>query len=186
MVGARLATLDTKELESFSYRSGGNRHYWRSRLNNPSSGQSGGMGSKMIYSQWFLGVPVITTLGVGMLQVVTSMVVPPSGIVVNSLTFTNAPTPTIIQDREIKAKNKILAQWSASIVSDGEEVCHGSGSWNYPSGSAAIPIEFDEWVGEEGCWNSLPVNVTLQACAKYEWGDGEDTEACSFGFRKEE
>lgn len=140
----------------------------------------------MIYSQWLLGVPFITTVGVAGLQVLTSMIVPPSGIVINSLTFTNAPQPTIIQDRHIKAKNKILAQWTASIVLDGDEVCHGSGSWNYPAGDVAVPIEFDRWVGDKGCWNSLPVNVTLQACAKYEWGDGENAEACSFGFMKEE
>lgn len=140
----------------------------------------------MMYTPYVIGIPFITALGVAGLQIATETLNPKSGIEIHSLNFTNAPEPSISQNRTVYAKNKIVAQWSATIRAEGEFVCKGGGAWNYPAGTASPIIPIDQWVGEAGCWESLPVDVTLQACAKYEWGDGVFTEACTLGFRKVE
>ena len=140
----------------------------------------------MMWSQYVLGVPALTAAGLAALKFVTAAVVPMSGIEVHSLAFVNDPTPAIVQDRTVHASSRLVAIWSAQITADGVHVCDGSGSWPYPAGHKAPTIALNEWVGHEGCWERLPVNVTLQACAKYEWGDGQSTEACTLGFRKVE
>jgi len=140
----------------------------------------------MIYSQYFLGAPFVAAIGLAAMNFVEETIDPGPGIVVHSLIFSNDPTPQIIQDRTVYAQNKIIATWSAKITAAGAEACDGAGSWGYPAGHKTPAMGVDEWVGESGCWGRLPVDVTLQACAVYEWGDGQRTEACSLGFRKVE
>ena len=140
----------------------------------------------MMWSQYILGVPALTAAGLAALKFVTAAVVPVSGIEVHSLTFTNDPRPAIVQDRTVHASSRLVAKWSAQITSNGDLICVGGDYWPYPAGHETPTIDVDEWVGDSGCWARLPVNVTLQACAKYEWGDGESTAACTIGFRKEE
>lgn len=140
----------------------------------------------MIYSQYFLGAPLLAAIGLGAMNFVEETIDPGPGIVVHSLTFTNDPSPAIVQDRTVYAQSKIIATWVAKITAGGAEVCEGHGAWPYPAGRKTPTMKIDEWVGESGCWGRLPVDVTLQACAVYEWGDGKKTEACSLGFRKVE
>ena len=180
-----MASIDTSELEG-----AGNRR--RSYPANRGPGYAGpairksGEGVGVIYSQYILGVPFLVGIGLAALDVATEYVHPTVGIEVHQLQFTNADGPAIAQSRTVHAQSKIVAQWSAVIREDGEIACKGGGSWNYPAGTASPVIPIDDWVGDKGCWERLRPDAILQACAKYEWGDGEHSEACTLGFRKVE
>ena len=139
----------------------------------------------MISSQYLVGVPMVTAGFLAAMKFVGSLVDPGSGIAVNSLTFVNAPAPAIVQDRMVYAKTALYAGWEAVLAVDGKPICEGAGSWSYPAGHKSPIILIDDWVDDKGCWERLPVGVTIQACAKYKWGDGERTEACTLGFKKE-
>ncbi|MGB1390304.1 MAG: hypothetical protein ACPG61_15610 [Paracoccaceae bacterium] len=138
----------------------------------------------MISSQYFVGVPFVTAGFLAAMKFVGSLVDPGTAIVIHSLTFTNDPEPAIVQDRTVLAKNALFAGWSAEITANGELECEGGGSWSYSAGHKTPTLPIDAWVGERGCWDKLPVDVSLQACATYRWGDGEHTKACALAFRK--
>ncbi|WP_439150786.1 hypothetical protein [Sulfitobacter sp.] len=136
-------------------------------------------------SQYIVGVPVLTAAFLGAMEFFGSVIDPGVGIEIHSLTFTNAPRPVIVQDRTVVAEHTLFAGWEAKITIDGKAVCDGRGAWAYAAGHITAPVPFDEWVGEQGCWEKLPKDITMQACAEYKWGDGEEEKACSIGFRKE-
>lgn len=140
----------------------------------------------MMHTPYAIGVSFLTFLGVSVINIADTAIAPATGIQVHSLSFTNDPAPMIVQDRTVTADRKLIARWEATITAGGVEACNGAGVWDYPAGHAAPKLDIDEWTGDAGCWHRLPANVTLQACAKYAWGDGESTEACSLAFRKVE
>lgn len=135
-------------------------------------------------SQYIIGVPVLATGFLAAMKFFGSLVDPGTGIQINNLTFTNDPVPAIVQDRTVLAKNALYAGWTAEITHNGQVLCSGSGSWSYSAGRKTPTLRVDEWVGGAGCWERLPKDVTLQACAKYRWGDGDHAEGCTLGFRK--
>lgn len=140
----------------------------------------------MITSQWAIAVPAAGFLLAGVLRVVGTIIEPASGIEVHSLTFTNDPAPAIVQDRTVHAANSLTAKWTTEVTAGGKvvDMCAGKGWWDYPAGRKTPVIPFDEWTGSPGCWDALPYGVTLQACAKYTWSDGDFATQCTLGFRK--
>lgn len=139
----------------------------------------------MMATQYVIGVPAAAAVFVAAMNFVGDAIDPGTGITIHSLTFVNDPGPAIVQSRTVSAQNAIFAGWEAKISVGGKAICEGSGSWSYPAGTKAPVIDVDEWVGDVGCWDRLPVGVTMQACSEYKWGDGERTDACTLGFKKE-
>jgi hypothetical protein len=127
-------------------------------------------------------VRIITNLFIGSQE---------AGIVVHSLTYVNDGKPVIVQDRTVTAEHSLVANWTAYVrgesdpieAPESERICHGSGWWNYSSSRKSAIIEFDDWVGEIGCFDKLPRSEVIQVCATYSWGDGSKTQQCSNGFK---
>ena len=117
---------------------------------------------------------------------IVDIVAPRTGIVIHSLTITNDPVVSIVQDRTVTATNALIAEWKTEITANGRRVdaCSGSGFWPYSSGRKQPKFTFDEWTDRPGCWNALPTGQSLQACAIYTWGDGEISRQCTLTFRK--
>ena len=138
----------------------------------------------MISSQTIFGVSFVGAGFLAAMKFVGGIVDPGAGITVHSLTFVDAPIPAMVQHRTVFAEKALFAGWETVVIEDGRQKCGGAGSWAYASGEASPVIPFDAWVGDTGCWERLTAGATLQACAEYNWGDGENTKACSLGFRK--
>lgn len=140
----------------------------------------------MMSIQWVIGVPAAGVVFAGVLKVLGSAIDPQSGIEVHSLTFTNDPAPAIVQDRTVHAANSLTAKWTTEVTVGGKviDACSGKGWWDYPAGRKTPIIRIDEWTGRPGCWDALPEGKTIQACAKYIWGDGDFASQCTLGFRK--
>ncbi len=140
-------------------------------------------------TNYLIAVPIAGLMLGGVLKLAGGAIEPKSGIEIHSLTFTNNPQPSIIQDRTVIAANRLTARWDAYITfeSDGETVqtCKGGGWWDYKGGHLMPVIEIDQWTGYEGCWASLPKDIELKGCASYAWGDGQHTFKCSQTFRKQ-
>jgi hypothetical protein len=117
-----------------------------------------------------------------------------AGIIIHSLTYINHDKPIVVQDRTITASNSLVANWKAYVrlendpigMEFNDRICKGSGWWNYSGGHKSAIIDFDDWVGDVGCFERLPRGQNMQICASYFWGDGEKTQQCSNGFKLDE
>ena len=115
---------------------------------------------------------------------------PPVGIKIHEIKYSPSDSPDIMQDRTVTAENKLTASFETIVYSSkfGElsKVCEGSGYWDYTSGRVTVSIPFDEWVGSDGCFDSLEDGVRHVACAEWRWSDGDRAEMCTIGFMKNE
>ena len=139
----------------------------------------------------FTGITAAMFLGAGAffgVDQLANLVNPPIGIEIHSLTFKDGPTPAIIQDRTVTARYQLSAIFDAKVFISSPSglsgICSGSGGVPYTAGRAEVDIPFDVWVADEGCYDRLPINVNLVACAEWRWGDGESEKDCTFAFRK--
>ena len=132
---------------------------------------------------------VMTAVFAGAFQLLGVATEPEPYITVESLDFASSPAgPEIIQTRTVTAQDALVAQWTAKIITNDEggevTLCEGAGSFKYATGTKSPAIPLNEWVGQEGCWESLPYFLPVQAEAVYEWGDGKSTEQTSLLFRR--
>lgn len=137
------------------------------------------------------GTTLSLAIGVGAffgIDHLAALVSPPIGIKVHSIKFEGGAVPSIIQDRTVTAKNQLAAIFDADVylstASGLVPVCSGGGGWDYSPGRVAANIPFDEWVADDGCYDRLPENVNIVACAVWRWGDGDSDKKCTVGFRK--
>ncbi|MGC1497276.1 MAG: hypothetical protein WA790_15815 [Sulfitobacter sp.] len=140
----------------------------------------------------FTGSALALVAGIGMffgVDQVAKVISPPVGIQVHSLTFEGGTVPAIIQDRTVTAKHRITAVFEAKVYKSTSvgliEACSGGGAWDYVPGHVQANIPFDEWVADDGCYDRLPENVNIVACAEWRWGDGESDKKCTIGFRRD-
>ena len=143
----------------------------------------------MMFSQTAFGVGVFAVVGAAVFNLVGDLTAPPPPeepkIIVHSLKYSVVNgEPTVTQHRTVTAENAILARWEAKVLQSGEIVCEGSGVWEYASGEQTATLEFDRWVGEEGCFAKLKPGVKYQLAAEYKWGDGKKASQTSLGFTK--
>ena len=141
----------------------------------------------MMLSNSAIGIGFLGFAAGVFMRLVASSLDPDIGIIIHSLTFTNDPRPSIIQDRTVTAQNALTASWYAEITANGVVVpaCVGASVLAYPAGHKQPVLPINEWVGNGKCWDALPVGVPLQGCASYTWGDDVSAYQCTLTFRKD-
>lgn len=104
-----------------------------------------------------------------------------------SLEFVADPVPSIRQSRVVYGRKAVAAVWEAEIndpTTGRGTICSGRGGWEYTTGLREPLLAIDDWAGDPGCWDRLPFDVVLQACAEYLVADNDPERECSLGFVK--
>lgn len=111
-----------------------------------------------------------------------------ASIIISDLSFEVDPLegPAIRQVRTVRGARPVAAIWTASLrrADTDAVICSGQGHFRYPPGLRSPVLPIDRWVGEEGCWDKVPLGAPLQACAEYEVADNEPVTACSTIFTR--
>lgn len=128
-----------------------------------------------------------TVFGTGLLALALNMVLRSFGVMgepqelfieVHSLEYSvEDGVAYITQDRTVGSTGESLTgSWEAKVytIIDGNltEVCSGGSGSDYTVGRLAHRMTFDYWVGQDGCYASLPDQSMVRLYALHGWGAG--------------